>query len=190
MPARLDRLPWSRWHWLIVLALGATWILDGLEVTLAGSLGGILTHRETLGLTDAQVGASATCLPGRRGFRRASFRLRNRSARAKEIVFHHRRAFISSATALTAFSWSFASYAFFRALTGAGIGGEYAAINSAIDELIPARVRGRVDLMINGSYWVGAAIGSGGDTRLARSAAACRSGSAGASLLESARFLD
>ena len=89
IPARLDRLPWSRWHWLIVVALGATWILDGLEVTLAGSLGGILTHRETLGLTDAQVGASATCLPGRRGLRRASLWLWNRSARAEEIVFHH-----------------------------------------------------------------------------------------------------
>ena len=160
VPARLDRMPWSRWHWLIVLALGATWILDGLEVTLAGSLGGILTHREALGLTDAQVGASATCyligaVMGALLFGYGTDRL------GRKKLFFITVAVYLIATALTAFSWSFASYAFFRALTGAGIGGEYAAINSAIDELIPARVRGRVDLMINGSYWVGAAMGSG-----------------------------
>src|SRR5256714_10829665 len=160
VPARLDRMPWSRWHWLIVGALGATWILDGLEVTLAGSLGGILTHGETLGLTDAQVGSSATAY--RRGsvvgallFGYGTDRL------GRKKLFFITVAVYLAATALTAFSWSFASYAFFRALTGAGIGGEYAAINSAIDELIPARVRGRVDLMINGSYWIGAAMGSG-----------------------------
>jgi MFS family permease len=152
-------MPWSRWHWLIVCALGATWILDGLEVTLAGALGGILTHRETLGLTDAQVGASATCylvgaVIGALFFGYGTDRL------GRKKLFFITVAVYLAATALTAFSWSFASYAFFRALTGAGIGGEYAAINSAIDELIPARVRGRVDLMINGSYWVGAAMGS------------------------------
>ena len=160
VPARLDRMPWSRWHWLIVFALGATWILDGLEVTLAGSLGGILTHRETLGLSDAQVGASATfyligAVLGALLFGYGTDRL------GRKKLFFITVAVYLAATALTAFSWSFASYAFFRALTGAGIGGEYAAINSAIDELIPARVRGRVDLMINGSYWVGAAMGSG-----------------------------
>jgi MFS family permease len=160
VPARLDRMPWSRWHWLIVGALGATWILDGLEVTLAGSLGGILTHRETLGLTDAQVGASATfyltgAVIGALLFGYGTDRL------GRKKLFFITVAVYLAATALTAFSWSFASYAFFRALTGAGIGGEYAAINSAIDELIPARVRGRVDLMINGSYWIGAAMGSG-----------------------------
>ncbi len=159
VPARLDRMPWSRWHWLIVFALGATWILDGLEVTLAGSLGGILTHRETLGLTDAQVGASATfyligAVLGALLFGYGTDRL------GRKKLFFITVAVYLAATAATAFSWSFASYAFFRALTGAGIGGEYAAINSAIDELIPARVRGRVDLMINGSYWVGAAMGS------------------------------
>ncbi|HKP01756.1 MAG TPA: MFS transporter [Chthoniobacterales bacterium] len=159
VPARLDRMPWSRWHWLIVFALGATWILDGLEVTLAGSLGGILTHRETLGFTDAQVGASATfylagAVIGALLFGYGTDRL------GRKKLFFITVAVYLAATALTAFSWSFASYAFFRALTGAGIGGEYAAINSAIDELIPARVRGRVDLMINGSYWVGAAMGS------------------------------
>ena len=160
VPARLDRMAWNRWHWLIVGALGATWILDGLEVTLAGSLGGILTHRETLGLTDAQVGASATfylagAVIGALVFGYGTDRL------GRKKLFFITVAVYLAATALTAFSWSFASYAFFRALTGAGIGGEYAAINSAIDELIPARVRGRVDLMINGSYWVGAAMGAG-----------------------------
>jgi MFS family permease len=159
VPARLDRMPWSRWHWLIVIALGATWILDGLEVTLAGSLGGILTRRETLGLSDAQVGASATfylagAVLGALIFGYGTDRL------GRKRLFFITVAVYLTATGLTAFSWSFASYAFFRALTGAGIGGEYAAINSAIDELIPARVRGRVDLMINGSYWVGAALGS------------------------------
>ncbi|HEV8185630.1 MAG TPA: MFS transporter [Chthoniobacterales bacterium] len=157
--ARLDRLPWSRWHWLIVVALGATWILDGLEVTLAGSLAGILTHAQTLGLTDAEVGASATfylagAVLGAIVFGYATDRL------GRKKLFFITVALYLTATALTAFSWSFASYAFFRALTGAGIGGEYAAINSAIDELIPARVRGRVALMINGSYWIGAAMGS------------------------------
>src|SRR5438270_5947919 len=159
VPARLDRMPWNRWHWLIVGALGATWILDGLEVTLAGSLGAILTHRETLGLTDTQVGASATfyligAVVGALVFGYGTDRL------GRKKLFFITVAVYLTATALTAFSWNFASYAFFRALTGAGIGGEYAAINSAIDELIPARVRGRVDLMINGSYWVGAAMGS------------------------------
>src|SRR6266403_1064300 len=159
VPARLDRMPWSRWHWLIVVSLGATWILDGLEVTLAGSLGGILTRRETLGLTDAQVGASATfylagAVLGALLFGYGTDRL------GRKKLFFITVAVYLTATGLTAFSWSFASYAFFRALTGAGIGGEYAAINSAIDELIPARVRGRVDLMINGSYWIGAALGA------------------------------
>jgi MFS family permease len=159
VPARLDRLPWSRWHWLIVVALGATWILDGLEVTLAGALGGILTRRETLGLTDTQVGATATfylagAVVGALLFGYGTDRF------GRKKLFFVTVAVYLTATALSAFSWNFASYAFFRALTGAGIGGEYAAINSAIDELIPARVRGRVDLMINGSYWIGAAAGS------------------------------
>ncbi len=159
IPARLDRLPWSAWHWLIVTALGATWILDGLEVTLAGALGGILTRKETLGLTDAQIGLSATfylagAVLGALGFGYWTDRL------GRKKLFFVTVAVYLTATALSAFSWSFASYAFFRALTGAGIGGEYAAINSAIDELIPARLRGRVDLIINSTYWIGAALGS------------------------------
>src|SRR4029453_873406 len=155
VPARLDRLPWSRWHWLIVIALGATWILDGLEVTLAGLLAGILTHPEALGPTDAPVGASAPfylagAVTGALLFGYGTDRL------GRKKLFFITVAVYLAATALTALSWSFASSAFFRPLTGGGIGGEYAAINSAIDELIPARFRGRVALMINGSYWIGA----------------------------------
>ena len=160
VPARLDRLPWSRWHWLIVSALGVTWILDGLEVTLAGALGGILTRKEALGLTDTEVGLSATCyligaVTGALGFGYATDRL------GRKKLFYVTLLLYLTATAATAFSWNFASYAIFRTLTGAGIGGEYAAINSAIDELIPARVRGQADLIINSTYWVGAALGSG-----------------------------
>ena len=160
VPARLDRMPWSRWHWLIVVSLGATWVLDGLEVTLAGSLGGILTRRETLGLTDTEVGATATCYLAGAVIGALLFGYGTDRFGRKKLFFITVAVYLLG-TALSAFSWNFASYAFFRALTGAGIGGEYAAINSAIDELIPARVRGRVDLMINGSYWVGAALGSG-----------------------------
>ena len=160
VPARLDRMPWSRWHWLIVISLGATWIFDGLEVTLAGSLGGILTRRETLGLTDTEVGATATFYLSGAVIGALLFGYGTDRFGRKKLFFITVAVYLIG-TALSAFSWNFASYAFFRALTGAGIGGEYAAINSAIDELIPARVRGRVDLMINGSYWVGAALGSG-----------------------------
>jgi MFS family permease len=159
VPARLDRLPWSSWHWLIVVSLGATWILDGLEVTLAGALGGILTRPETLGLTPARVGASATCYLAGAVLGALLFGYgTDRFGRRK--FFFITVAVYLIGTALSAFSWNFWSYALFRAITGAGIGGEYAAINSAIDELIPARVRGRVDLIINGSYWVGAAFGA------------------------------
>jgi len=160
VPARLDRLPWSRWHWLIVISLGATWILDGLEVTLAGALAGILTRRETLGLTETEVGASATCYLAGAVIGALLFGYGTDRFGRKKLFFITVAVYLAG-TALSAFSWNFASYAIFRAITGAGIGGEYAAINSAIDELIPARVRGRVDLMINGSYWIGAALGSG-----------------------------
>src|SRR5437773_9194123 len=159
VPARLDRMPWSSWHWLIVVSLGATWILDGLEVTLAGALGGILTRPETLGLTPARVGASATCYLAGAVLGALLFGYGTDRFGRKKLFFITVAVYLIG-TALSAFSWNFWSYAFFRALTGAGIGGEYAAINSAIDELIPARVRGRVDLIINGSYWVGAALGA------------------------------
>ena len=159
VPARLDAMPWTRWHWLIVTSLGATWILDGLEVTLAGSLGGILTRQETLGLTATQVGATATCYLAGAVIGALLFGYGTDRFGRKKLFFVTVAVYLIG-TALSAFSWSFGSYAVFRAITGAGIGGEYAAINSAIDELIPARVRGRVDLMINGSYWIGAALGS------------------------------
>jgi MFS family permease len=159
VPARLDRLPWSSWHWLIVASLGATWILDGLEVTLAGALGGILTRPETLALTPARVGASATFYLSGAVFGALLFGYGTDRFGRKKLFFITVAVYLIG-TALSAFSWNFWSYALFRAMTGAGIGGEYAAINSAIDELIPARVRGRVDLIINGSYWVGAALGA------------------------------
>src|SRR3989449_8121613 len=159
VPARLDRMPWRSWHWLIVVSLGATWILDGLEVTLAGALGGILTRPETLGLTPAWVGATATCYLAGAVLGALLFGYGTDRFGRKKFFFITVAVYLIG-TALSAFSWNFASYAFFRMVTGAGIGGEYAAINSAIDELIPARVRGRVDLMINGSYWIGAALGA------------------------------
>jgi len=159
VPARLDRMPWNRWHWLIVISLGATWILDGLEVTLAGALGGILTRPETLGLTDSEVGASATSYLAGAVIGAILFGYGTDRFGRKKLFFVTVAVYLMG-TALSAFSWNFASYALFRAVTGAGIGGEYAAVNSAIDELIPARVRGRVDLMINGSYWAGAALGA------------------------------
>ncbi len=160
VPARLDRLPWSRWHVLVVFALGVTWILDGLEVTLAGSLGAILKDPATLGLTDTQVGASATAyllgaVAGALGFGYSTDRW------GRKRLFYLTLGVYLAGTALSGCSWSFDSYIFFRFITGAGIGGEYAAINSAIDELIPARFRGRVDLGVNSSFWVGSALGSG-----------------------------
>ena len=161
VPARLDRLPWSSWHWLIVASLGATWILDGIEVTLAGALGGILTRPETLGLTAARVGGSATCYLAGAVVGALLFGYGTDRFGRKKLFFVTVAVYLIG-TALSAFSWNFWSYALFRAITGAGIGGEYAAVNSAIDELIPARVRGRVDLIINGSYWLGAALGAAG----------------------------
>jgi MFS family permease len=160
IPARLDRLVWSRWHLLVVIALGITWLLDGLEGNLAGSLAGILKRHDTLGLSDAQLGLSATYYLAGSVLGALVFGyLTDRWGRKK--LFTITILLYLSATACTAFSWSFGSFTLFRALTGAGIGGEYAAVNSAVDELIPARVRGHVDLLINSTFWGGAALGSG-----------------------------
>ncbi|MFL6351178.1 MAG: MFS transporter [Bryobacteraceae bacterium] len=168
IPQRLDRLPWSHWHLKMVLALGITWLLDGLEVTLAGSLASLLKDRNALGLTDVEVGASATgYLAGAVGGALFFGWLTDRLGRKK--LFLITLALYLSATAATAFSWGFWSFLLFRILTGAGIGGEYAAINSAIDELVPACVRGHVDLVINATFWIGAALGAGGTLLLLNS---------------------
>jgi MFS family permease len=160
IPARLDRLPWSRWHLLVVVALGITWLLDGLESNLAGSLAGILERSDTLALTDAQLGLSGTYyLAGSVAGALIFGYLTDRWGRKK--LFSITILLYLCATAATAFSWNFATFTLFRALTGAGIGGEYAAVNSAIDELIPSSVRGHVDLIVNSTFWGGAALGSG-----------------------------
>ena len=159
VPARLDRLPWSRWHWLVVVALGITWVLDGLEVTLAGSVAGVLKDKASLGLTDAEVGFTAAAYLSGAVLGALLFGyLTDRLGRKK--LFTVTLLLYLAATAATAFSWNLTSYLVFRFFTGAGIGGEYSAINSAIDELIPARVRGRVDLIINSTFWLGAALGA------------------------------
>jgi MFS family permease len=161
IPARLDGLPWSRFHTLVVVALGITWILDGLEVTLAGALSGILKDSSTLGLSNSEIGlAGSAYLVG--AVLGALFFgwLTDRLGRKK--LFFVTIAVYLTATAATALSWNFRSFALFRLLTGAGIGGEYTAINSTIQELVPARFRGWTDLAINGSFWIGAALGAAG----------------------------
>lgn len=160
LPARLDRLPWSRFHWLVVVALGITWILDGLEVTIAGSIASALRESPVLRFTAAEVGfANSAYLSG--AVLGALFFgwLTDRMGRKR--LFSVTLGLYLVATAATAFTWDLPSFALMRFLTGAGIGGEYSAINSAIQELIPARRRGWTDLVINGSFWVGAAIASG-----------------------------
>ncbi|EDY21724.1 major facilitator superfamily MFS_1 [Chthoniobacter flavus Ellin428] len=159
VPARLDRLPFSRWHWLVVIALGVTWILDGLEVTLAGALAATLKNPVALGLTDTEVGATATAYLTGAVIGALFFGYLTDRLGRKRLFFITLGVYLT-ATALSGVAWNFWSFALFRAITGAGIGGEYAAINSAIDELIPARLRGQVDLAINATYWIGAALGS------------------------------
>ncbi len=159
IPARLDRLPWSRFHWLLVIALGITWVLDGLEVTVVGSVGPFLKRGETLGLSDREVGlAGSIYLAGAIGGALLFGHLTDRLGRKR--LFTITLGVYLAGVILTACSWEFWTFALFRALTGMAIGGEYAAINSAIDELIPARVRGRVDLIVNGTFWAGAAAGA------------------------------
>ncbi|MDR6451924.1 MFS transporter [Variovorax paradoxus] len=160
IPARLDRLPWSRWHWRVVIALGVAWVLDGLEVTLVGSIGAVLERPDTLGLSAGEIGWSgsvyiAGAVIGALLFGRLTDRLGRKKLFLVTLVVY------TLGTLATAFSPNFAFFALCRFVTGLGIGGEYAAINSAIDELIPARVRGRVNLAINGSFWIGAALGAG-----------------------------
>jgi MFS family permease len=159
IPSRLDSLQWSGFHTRVVLALGITWILDGLEVTLAGALSGALKESPTLHFTNFDIGLSnsgylAGAVLGALGFGWLTDRI------GRKKLFFITLALYLTATAATAFSWSVASYTLFRFLTGAGIGGEYTAINSTIQELVPARYRGWTDLVINGSFWIGAAMGA------------------------------
>ncbi|MBP5863443.1 MFS transporter [Streptomyces scabiei] len=161
VPARLDRLPWSRWHWTIVIGLGTVWILDGLEVTVVGNIAGRLSEEGSgLPISSAQVTGTAAALYVAGACLGALFfgRMTDRFGRKK--LFMVTLLVYLGATALTAVSFSSWWFFLFRFLTGFGIGGEYAAINSAIDELIPSKYRGRVDIVINGSFWLGAIGGS------------------------------
>src|SRR6476469_3445274 len=159
IPARLDRLPWSRWHWLVVIGLGTVWILDGLEVTIVGAIASRLQEKGALGLSASQLGLAATlyvvgaCV-GALFFGHLTDRY------GRKLLFMVTLGVYLAATVATAFAPTFLWFGICRFFTGSGIGGEYAAINSAIDELIPARVRGATDLMINGSYWIGTAVGA------------------------------
>ncbi len=163
IPARMDRLPWTRWHWLIVVSLGTVWILDGLEVTIKGAVGASL--KDSIGFSTVQVAGSASIyiLGAITGALVWGY-LTDRFGRKKLFIVTLGVYLLGVAITATAGLWvasGTATYAWFavgRLLTGAGIGGEYSAINSAIDELIPARVRGTVDLVVNGSYWLGAAV--------------------------------
>lgn len=159
VPARLDRLPWSRFHTLVVAALGITWILDGLEVTLVGSLAGVLARPEGLGLSGSEVGLAASFYIAGAVLGALTF------GYLTDLVGRRRLFFITvglylAATSLTGLAWDFRSFCALRFLTGMGIGGEYGAVNSAIQEMIPARYRGRTDLIVNGSFWIGAALGA------------------------------
>src|SRR5438105_14004931 len=159
IPARLDDLRWSGFHTRVVLALGITWILDGLEVTLAGALSGALKESPALQFTNFDIGFAnslylAGAVLGALGFGWLTDRL------GRKKLFFTTLAVYLAATAATALSWSVTSYALFRFLTGAGIGGEYTAINSTIQEFVPARYRGWTALLINGSFWIGAAVGA------------------------------
>jgi MFS family permease len=161
VPARLDRLPFTRFHWLVVTALGVTWILDGLEVTLVGSLSPAIASPAALSLTSREVGLTGSAyilgaVVGAILFGRLTDSLGRRK------LFTVTVAIYMAATIATGLSWNFSSFLLFRFLTGAGIGGEYGAVNSAIQELIPARRRGYTDLAINGSFWLGAAFGAAG----------------------------
>jgi MFS family permease len=160
IPARLDRLAFGRMHGLVVAALGVTWILDGLEVTIVGSLSGVLSKSSTLHLSATQIGmAGSTYIAGAVLGALLFGDLADRFGRKR--LFTVTVGVYLLATVATGLSWDFWSFAFFRALTGAGIGGEYSAINSAIQEFVPARYRGRTDLAVNGSFWIGAALGAG-----------------------------
>jgi MFS family permease len=157
IPFRLDRLPWAKWHWVIVIGLGITWILDGLEVTIVGTIGPTLTSKNGLGLTPEQAtAAGSTYLVGACIGALVFGYLTDKLGRKKLFLITLTWYLVS--TLLTAFAWDFWSFAMFRMLAGAGIGGEYSAVNSAIDELIPSARRGVADIAINGSWWIGTEV--------------------------------
>jgi MFS family permease len=159
IPARMDRLPWSRWHWMVVFALGITWLLDGLEVTIVGAIAAVLTKPQTLGLSAGQIGLAGSIYVAGNVVGAVFFGyLTDRLGRKR--LFMWTLILYLLATVATAFSWNALSFLFFRFVTGLGIGGEYTAINSATEELNPARVRGTVELAINGSWWLGTAVGA------------------------------
>lgn len=159
IPARLDRLTWSRFHALILAGLGTSWMLDGLEVTIIGAMGAVLTSPRTLGLTAPQLGATGSFYLAGAVLGALVFGwLTDRFGRRR--MFFLTLSFYLAGVALSACAWNFYTLAAFRLLTGLGIGGEYAAVNSAVDELMPARLRGRIGLAVNGTYWLGAALGA------------------------------
>eukprot|EP00026_Physarum_polycephalum_P006821 Phypoly_transcript_06874.p1 GENE.Phypoly_transcript_06874~~Phypoly_transcript_06874.p1 ORF type:complete len:515 (+),score=65.89 Phypoly_transcript_06874:128-1672(+) len=157
IPCRLDNLPWSGWHWVVILALGISWVLDGFEVTIVGVINGVLQDQRTLGLNETQIGFTGTiyilgCICGAIIFGFLADRYgRQKLFIATPIVY-------LTATLLTGLSWNFQTFSICQFVKGLGIGGEYSAMNSAINEMIPARVRGWVDLAVNGSYWIGAVL--------------------------------
>ena len=161
VPARLDRLPWSRWHWMVIIGLGTVWILDGLEVTIVGQISGQISMPGSgIHITQSQITGfgAATYVAGACIGALFFGWLTDRFGRKK--LFMITLGVYLASTALTAFSFAPWWFFLFRFLTGFGIGGEYAAINSAIDELIPSRHRGRIDIIINGTFWAGAAVGA------------------------------
>ena len=160
VPGRLDALTWSRWHQRMVLALGITWILDGLEASLVANVAPTLRDPATLGLSATAIGvANSAYLVGQVLGALCFGHLTDRFGRKR--LFLLTLAIYLGATAASGLASSYGVFVAFRFLAGSGIGGEYSAINSAIDELVPARVRGTIDLAINGSYWVGVALGAG-----------------------------
>ena len=155
VPARMDRLPWSRFHWLVVVGLGVSWILDGLEIQIGSQAG----YQDSLGLTNGEVGAvGSVYLAGEVAGALVFGRITDRWGRRK--LFMITLGVYLVASGLAGFSWNLWSLLILRFIAGTGIGGEYTAINSAIDELIPSHYRGRVDIAVNGTYWGGAAIGA------------------------------
>ncbi|WP_405484503.1 MFS transporter [Nocardia sp. NBC_00511] len=164
VPARIDRLPWSSFHTRMVVALGVAWILDGLEITVASSVADTLTKPETLHMSSTAVGLVATVylvgeVFGALLFGNLSDRLGRRKLFLVTLGVYLVGSGLTAATLGNGAGWVAFLYAT-RFIAGMGIGGEYAAINSAIDELIPARFRGRVDIAVNGTYWAGAIIGT------------------------------